>query len=59
VTTLQAIPPVEIGVMDMQTLELDIAALDQDYGRPDVPGFPLDVAVKLAERRARWTPWHR
>ena len=59
VTTLQAIPPVEIGLMDMQTLELDIAALDQDYGRPDVPGFPLDVAVELTERRSRWTPWHR
>ena len=59
VTTLQAIPPVEIGLKDMQTLELDIAALDQDYGRPDVPGFPLDVAVELTERRSRWVPWQR
>jgi hypothetical protein len=59
VTTIQAIPPFEIGMMDMQTLELDVAALDQDYGRPDVPGFPLDVAVELTERRSRWAPWHR
>jgi FdhE protein len=59
VTTFQAIPPVEIGILDMQTLELDIAALDQGYARPDVPGFPLDVAVELTERRSRWTPWHR
>ncbi len=59
VTTLQAISPFEIGVMDMQPLELDVAALDQDYGRPGVPGFPLDVAVEVTERRSRWTPWHR
>jgi hypothetical protein len=42
----------------MQTLELDIAALDQDYGRPNVPGFPLAVVVELTERRSRWMPWH-
>ncbi len=59
VTTVQAIAPVEIGLVDMQTLELDVAALDQDYGRPDGPGFPLDVAVELTERRSRWTPWSR
>ena len=59
VTTIQSIPPVEIGLMDVQTLELDIAALEQDYGRPDLPGFPLDLAVELTERRSRWTPWHR
>jgi FdhE protein len=59
VTTIQAIPPVEIGMTDMQTLELDVAALDQDYARPDVPGFPLDVTVEVTERRSRWTPWHR
>lgn len=59
VTTIQAIPPAEIGLMDLQTLELDVAALDQDYGRPDVPGFSLDLAVELTERRSRWTPWHR
>jgi FdhE protein len=59
VTTIQAIPPVEIGLMDMQTLELDLAALDQDYGRPDGPGFPLDVAVELSERRSRWPSWSR
>jgi FdhE protein len=59
VTTFQAIPPVEIGLMDMQTLELDIAALEQDYGRPEVPGFPLEVAVELTERRSRWPSWSR
>jgi FdhE protein len=54
VTTIQAISPLEIGLMDMQTLELDVAALDQGYCRPDGVGFPLEVAVELNERRWRW-----
>jgi FdhE protein len=57
VTTLQAIPPAEIGLMDAQTLELDVAALEQGYGRPDGPGFPLEVAVDVTESRSRWLPW--
>jgi FdhE protein len=57
VTTLQAISPAEIGLMDVQTLELDMAALEQGYGHPDGPGFPLEVAVELVEVRSRWLPW--
>jgi FdhE protein len=59
VTTIQAIPPAEIGLMDMQTLELDVAALELGYKRPDVPGFPLDVSVELTHRRSHWTRWSR
>jgi hypothetical protein len=58
VTTIQAIAPAEIGLVDMQTLELDIAALERGYERPDAPGFPLEVAIELTDGRPRWTRWY-
>ncbi|MEO8090743.1 MAG: formate dehydrogenase accessory protein FdhE [Gemmatimonadales bacterium] len=45
VTTLQAIPPFELLLWDLETVELDIAALDRGYARPESVGFPLDVRV--------------
>jgi FdhE protein len=57
VTTLGPMPAAEIGLMDAQTLELDMAALEQGYGRPDGLGFPLEVTVELTESRSRWLPW--
>jgi FdhE protein len=59
VTTIGPIAPVEIGLMDAQTLELDVAAIEEGYGRPDAAGFPLTVAVELTERRSRWRSWRR
>ncbi|MEX2426543.1 MAG: formate dehydrogenase accessory protein FdhE [Thermomicrobiaceae bacterium] len=43
---------------DLASLELDIAAIDQGYTRPDRPGFPIQV--ELVARRpgnGRWFPW--
>jgi len=57
VTTIGPIALLEIGLMDAQTVELDVAALDEGYGRPDRPAFALDVSVELVERRSRWRPW--
>ena len=57
VTTIGPIAPLEIGLMDAQTVELDVAALDEGYGRPDKPAFALDVSVELVGRRSRWRPW--
>jgi FdhE protein len=58
-TTFGAMPPAEIGLMDAQTIELDVAALEHGYGQPDGPGFPLSVSVELTERRSIWRPWRR
>ena len=38
------------------SLELDLAALEQGYSRPDRPGFPLEVTVEPARRRMLWIP---
>jgi FdhE protein len=56
-TTLGPMPAAEIGLMDAQTLELDMAALEEGYGRPDGLGFPMEVTVELTESRSRWLPW--
>jgi FdhE protein len=58
VTTVGALSPQDIVIKDLSTLELDAAALDLGYTRPAVPGFPLQVEVHAAPRRAglfgRW-----
>jgi FdhE protein len=51
VTTLRAIPPAELLLWDLETVEFDIAALDRGYARPEGAGFPLDLRV-TAERRS-------
>ena len=59
VTSFGTIPPAEIAVYDLASLELDVAALDQGYGRPETPGFPLEVTVEPARRRVAWLPGRR
>jgi FdhE protein len=43
--TLQAIPPLELVLQDLETVELDLVALERGYHRPRGPGRPLDVRV--------------
>ena len=45
VATLQAVPPFELLLQDLETVELDLVALDRDYRRPAEGGFALDVRV--------------
>ena len=45
VATLQAIPAFELLLQDLETVELDLVALDRGYGRPEEAGFSLDVRV--------------
>jgi formate dehydrogenase maturation protein FdhE len=45
VATLQAIPPFELLLQDLETVELDIVARERGYGRPDASGFELEVTV--------------
>jgi FdhE protein len=45
VATLQAIPPFELLLQDLETVELDLVALDRGYVRPEESGFPLEVTM--------------
>jgi FdhE protein len=45
VATLQEIPAFELLLQDLETIELDLVALDRGYCRPQVSGFLLDVRV--------------
>lgn len=47
ITTLQAIPPFELLLRDLETVELDVAALDRGFARPGGDGFPLDLRVTV------------
>lgn len=51
VATIAAIPAEEIVLRDLQTLELDLAAIDQGYARPEVPGFSLQIRIEPANQR--------
>ena len=61
VTTIGALTPTDLVRQDLQTLELDAAALDRGYGRPAHPAFPLQVTVlaEKAEKRRSWFGWNR
>jgi FdhE protein len=45
IATLQRIPPFELLLRDLETVELDLAALARGYARPEEPGFTLDVRL--------------
>jgi FdhE protein len=59
VTTFGRLEPAEVLVQDLLTLELDLAAVEQGYARPERPGFALEVAVEPGPRRTRWLAWRR
>jgi FdhE protein len=45
VATLQRIPPIELLLRDLETVELDLVAVNRGYGRPEGTGFPLEVGL--------------
>lgn len=45
VTTLAPLSPEDLAGRDLTTLELDVAALDRGYRRPDHPAFPLELEL--------------
>lgn len=45
VATVRACPSAEIGLLDLDTAELDVAAVDHGYARSAGPGHPLDVTI--------------
>lgn len=44
-TTLQAAPLLDLWLRDLETVELDIAALERGYARPSGPGYRIDVRI--------------
>lgn len=53
ITTLQALSPFEILLRDLETLELDLAARDRGYTRPEGAGFLLDVSLGAGDQGSR------
>ena len=45
VATLQRIPALELLLRDLDTVELDLVAVDRGYGRPEESGFPLEIRL--------------
>jgi hypothetical protein len=56
VTTLGPTPPDDLGLIDLATIELDVAAVEHGYARPAGPGAPLGVSLTTTpgRRRAAW-----
>jgi hypothetical protein len=42
---LQAIPAFELLLRDLETVELDLIAMDRGYGRPEESPFRLKVRL--------------
>lgn len=57
-STLRPLAPDELLIQDITSLELDMAALEADYGRPETRAFPLDLRLEPAHPPARrgWLP---
>jgi FdhE protein len=50
--TLRTLSPAELLLRDLQTVELDLAALDSGYARPEQLGWKLSLRVEPAAREA-------
>jgi FdhE protein len=44
-TTLQGSPPVKVLLDDLESVELDVAAVEQGYKRPEGNGYSLNVTI--------------
>lgn len=53
--SLTPLGPADVAVADVLSLELDMAALEREFSRPQLPAFPLAVTVQPAKRRGFWT----
>ena len=57
-TTLQGTAPLAVMLEDLASVELDIAALDQGYARPEGAAAQYDVEVELLGSPARFFMWN-
>lgn len=51
IMTLTPTPPAEVAVLDLATVDLDVAALGEGYARPAHAAAPLHARVVARERR--------
>ena len=58
VTTLGATPADQVALVDLATVELDVAALEQGYHRPPAPGAALGARIEL-RAGGRLGAWRR
>jgi FdhE protein len=56
VATLGALAPDAIALEDLATVDLDLAAIDRGYARPDRPPVPLSARLVAAPARAPASP---
>lgn len=56
-TTLQGSPPAKVMVDDLASVDLDIAALEQGYRRPEGVGYSLDIVVGSKAMPKQTTSW--
>jgi FdhE protein len=45
IASLRAFPPLELLLVDLETVEFDLVALDRGYRRPAESGFALDLEL--------------
>lgn len=57
--TLGPLAHPEILVRDLDSLELDVVALEEGYHHPAGLGWALSLAVEAAPRRGGWLRWRR
>jgi FdhE protein len=57
-TTLQGCPPESVMLEDLGSVDLDVAALEQDYTRPSSPGYSMTLAVNATERGRSFFAWN-
>ncbi len=55
VTTLTATPAPHVLLQDLATVDLDVAALAEEYHRPAQPGASVRTVVRARSRS--WRPW--
>ena len=53
ITTLTSCSPADVRLHDLATVDLDVAALSEGYGRPPSPAHRLDVHVVAKAPRSR------
>jgi FdhE protein len=56
-TTLQGSSPAKVMVDDLASVDLDIAALEQGYRRPEGVGYSLDIVVGSKAMPKQTTSW--
>jgi FdhE protein len=56
--TVTPLATADVLEKDLSSIELDIAATDEGYSRPERPGYPLEVHIAPVSSQPRsWFPW--